>query len=157
MSHHKEELFPDGLDILVTGNEFVSEVFRAIIRSYEIPRVPRKAEIIMSKLIELYKREFENAVHEEFYLRHFSSSDDLHTWLKTNLLAIPEIEELNLSQNEFAAGVKVSDESRSRFSFCSAHDSSCPFDEDFIDLDALVRNICHGLIRNAVEINFSTF
>jgi hypothetical protein len=141
---------------MIGGSELVAQAVYEGIKCKTWPTLPRKLDTIVAKISELYLREFKR-VSEDFYIKEFSTYDELHSWLKEHLLAIPEIEEMNLSQTEFDAGVKVEDEDRGKFVFTSRCSPACPASEDFVDLDAYVRNVCHDLIRGCIEINFSSF
>jgi hypothetical protein len=66
------------------------------------------------------------------------------------LIAIPEFVDWNLSAAEKAAGVKVDDDRRSPFIFTSRFREP-KVECDFIDLDALIRNICNSVERDQVE------
>lgn len=59
------------------------------------------------------------------------------------LFAIPEFQELNLTQIEYDNGVSVDDDSRPEFSFNTAYDKyeSESWKNDFVDLNAFVRNV----------------
>jgi hypothetical protein len=140
----------------ISGGELLAQVIYEAIRCKTWPSLPRKSDIIATKVSELYTREFER-ISDDFYLKTFETYDELYTWLKEHLLTISEIEEMNLSQKEYEAGVKVADESRDKYVFSSRYSPPCPRDEDFIDLDAYIRNVCHDLILSCIEIDFSTF
>lgn len=156
MSLTKEQLFPENGVFMISGNDLVSCVIYEAIKCKHFPTIPRKVDIIVEKVTELYQREFEK-ITDDFYLKGFDTQGELLWWLSKHLLAIPEIEELNLSQVEYNAGIKVHDEKRIGWVFTSAYSKNPPKEDDFVDLDAYVRNISHDLIRNCIEINFSTF
>lgn len=107
-------------------------------------RQPRKAEIIMRKVRDVFRKGAQNQ-NEFYYVR--IESGKLYDWLKDILFAIPEFQELNLSQVEFENGVKVGDGSRAKFNFTSRYDvyNSESWKSDFVDLDAFVRNACNML------------
>jgi hypothetical protein len=140
----------------ISGGELVAQIVYESIKCKTWPTLPRKIDIIVAKVSELYHREFER-ISDDFYLRTFATYNELRDWLKENILAISEIEEMNLSQTEYEAGIKVGDEDRDKFVFSSRYSPACPINEDFVDLDAYVRNVCHDLIRSCIEINYSTF
>jgi len=120
------------------------------------PTLPRKLDVIVDQLRRVCEWTFER-MSDDFYLKEFNSYDELRSWLKDHLLAIPEIEEMNLSDEEYARGVQVEDEGRAYYAFSDRYSPPCPAAEDFVDLDAYVRNVCHDLLRQQIEINFSTF
>lgn len=79
----------------------------------------------------------------------YIEEDRLYDYIDQLLKSIPEFEELNLSQIEYDNGVNVHDENRSKYSFRSAYDIETvdSWKEDFIDLDAFVRNVVRGIIN----------
>jgi hypothetical protein len=76
--------------------------------------------------------------------------DSLADLLRSTLMAIPQFVDWNLSAAEKAAGVKVDDDRRTPFIFTSRFrepKTQC----DFIDLDALIRNICNLVESDQVD------
>lgn len=106
-------------------------------------RSPRKADVIMNKAKELFREQAYN--DNEWYTVHVTSVKD---FMKDLLYKIPEFEELNISQNEYDAGVKVDDENRGRFKFTSRYDVNTvdSWKNDFIDLDAFIGNVTRMLM-----------
>jgi hypothetical protein len=76
--------------------------------------------------------------------------DSLADLLRSTLMAIPEFVDWNLSAAEKAAGVKVDDDRRSPFIFTSRFREP-KVECDFIDLDALIRNICNSVESDQVD------
>lgn len=105
-------------------------------------RQPRKAEIIMDKVKEKYRSEALN--DNEYYSLKV---EDPYKYIEDLLMSIPEFEELNLSQNEYEAGIKVNDENRGKYKFASMYDknTSESWKDDFIDLDAFIRNVYRNI------------
>jgi hypothetical protein len=75
--------------------------------------------------------------------------DSLGEIMRSALMMIPEFVDWNLSAAEKAKGVKVDDETRKPFLFMSRYGQPIP-EHDFIDLDALIRNICNSAERDQV-------
>lgn len=103
-------------------------------------RQPRKAEIIMQKVRDSFRKTANN--DNEYYTVNIEEKK-FYNWLHDLLFEIPEFKELNLTQIEFENGVSVDDESRPQFSFTTRYDEydSESWKNDFIDLDAFVRNV----------------
>jgi hypothetical protein len=108
-------------------------------------RQPRKAEIIMQKVKEAFRKDAYN--DNEWYCLEIPESDT-YKYINDLLMAIPEFVELNLSQVEFEKNVAVDDESRPKFAFTSRYDKETPesWKHDFIDLDAFIRNVHSRLL-----------
>lgn len=107
-------------------------------------RQPRKAEIIMHKLRDAFRSEANN--DNEYYTVTIEP-DNLYNWLKDKLFSILEFQELNLTQQEYENGVSVDDDSRPEFAFTTRYDvyDSESWRNDFVDLDAFIRNVCGRL------------
>ena len=101
-------------------------------------RNPRKAEIIMKKIKEAFRREATN--DNEYYTLVV---EDMYKYIEDLLMGIKEFTELNLSQNEYEDGINVDDENRSKYLFTSSLDieTSESWRDDFVDLDAFIRNV----------------
>lgn len=115
---------------------------------------PRKVETIMKKVFDQFRKDATESMSQWFVL--MIEEDKLEEYLRKVLLAIPEFEELNLSQIEYDNGVKVHDENRGKYKFTSAYDveTSESWRDDFIDLDAFIRNAMRNmymLIDNDID------
>ena len=101
-------------------------------------RAPRKANEIIRKAKELFREQAYN--DNEWYTVHVTSVKD---FVKELLYKIPEFEELNLTQNEYDAGIKVNDKNRPKFHITSRYDinTSESWRNDIVDLDAFVSNV----------------
>lgn len=109
-------------------------------------RQPRKADVIMEKLKDAFRKEAVN--DNEFYTMRIEQ-EDLYKWLHDKLFEIPEFYELNLSQIEYERGISVDDENRARYNIitpCDVYDSES-WKSDFIDLDAFVGNVHYRLLQ----------
>ena len=138
------------------GGDLVANVMYQATKCRCYPALPRKADIIFEKVTEIYKAQFEK-IGNSFYLRYFPTYDDLFNWLKEYILPIPEIQELNLSRAEYEAGITIDDPERGKYAFCGRGIPDPLESEDFIDLDAFIRNLAHDLMRENIDINYSTF
>ena len=101
-------------------------------------RAPRKADVIMNKAKELFREQAYN--DNEWYTVHVTSVKD---FVKELLFKIPEFEELNLTQNEYDAGIKVNDKNRPKFHITSRYDvnTSESWRNDIVDLEAFIGNV----------------
>lgn len=107
-------------------------------------RQPRKAEIIMTKVRDAFRKDAYN--NNEYYTLVIDV-DKLKKYIHDLLFSIPEFEELNLSQIEFENNVSVDDENRPKFSFSSRYDkyNYDSWKRDFIDLDAFLGNVLRNI------------
>ena len=103
--------------------------------------LPRKIEIIMTKLRDAFRKD---AVLDGWG-NYIVSVEDMYKYVDSILKSIDEFNELNLSYTEYKNGIGVEDESRGKYLFTSIY-SSTKEENDFIDLDACVRNIANAII-----------
>ncbi|AJG98844.1 hypothetical protein LF65_02258 [Clostridium beijerinckii] len=109
-------------------------------------RQPRKAEIIMQKIKENFRKEAYN--DNEYYTIMVSEEDrGVYKYIDKLLKNIPEFVELNLSQIEFDKNISVDDENRPKFSFSTRYDKydAESWKSDFIDLDAFIGNVVRNI------------
>lgn len=114
-------------------------------------REPRNVEKIM---LEVRNKFRESTYNDNEWYSMYIEEDKLYKFVENLLLSIPEFVDLNLSYLEYSNGVKVDDESRPKFSFCSIYDvyNADSWKKDFIDLDAFVQNVHRALkIRSRSE------
>jgi hypothetical protein len=118
-------------------------------------RQPRKAEIIMQKVKDAFRKDAYN--DNEWYAVDIPR-EDVYKYIKTLLMGIPEFVDLNLSQVEFDKNISVDDESRPKYSFTSRYDVETPetWRRDFIDLDAFIRNV-HNRLLTLMEVEQDCF
>ena len=104
-------------------------------------RLPRKIEIVMEKVKAKIREQFVN-MNEWYYIEIEPSK--VYGLVNDLLFSIPEWQEWNLTLNEYEKGIKVDDEIRPQFGFTSAYDKETgdSWKNDFVDLDAFVRNVC---------------
>ena len=110
-------------------------------------RMPRKANIIMEKVVKAF-RESENCVNSNEMYTVFIEKENEYKWIENLLYSIPEFKELNLTQIEYENHVDVDDPSRGKFKFTSAYDveTSESWKNDFVDLDAFISNVVRNLV-----------
>lgn len=102
------------------------------------------------EIIDAFVRKFQESDRVEQGIESYlitCSYNDLLNILKDILMQIPEFKALNLSTDEYNAGVNVDDPNRGKFCLISRYtlqDSS----NDFIDLDACIQNVVNGLYRD---------
>lgn len=105
-------------------------------------RQPRKAEIIMQKVRDDFRKNKRcNNYNEWYYIR--LPEKEIYQFIKDMIFSIPEFQELNLSQIEYENGVSIDDENRGEYSFVTRYDKydSESWKSDFVDLNAFVRNV----------------
>ena len=118
-----------------------------------------RSEIERIDNTEKEKFKFENKDTYNEFTTFRIKSNNVEFFIGQILSSIPEFIDLNLSQNEYINGIKVDDESRSKFTFVSMYDVMNKDSHlyDFIDLDAFIRNVATKLIFNDMTINFKVF
>ena len=90
---------------------------------------------------------------EIFYYFNFTKTQltgYLSTMIYKNTKIKKLFEKLNLSYNEMKAGISVDDPNREKITFSSRYDGP-KWEDDFIDLDALINNVVRDTIREAEE------
>ncbi|SRR6266568_8226478 len=128
---------PQQNTIVILKTDFIAEVIKWGIKQNPFKgQLPRSTDVIVEKL---------NALLPEFI-----ETTNMWTFVSETIEQIPEIRDWNLSQVEYQQGVKVDDEKRGGFVFVSRYDEPKP-EHDFIDIDALKRNIVVSLEREAAE------
>ena len=103
---------------------------------------PRKANAICEQMCERFKSaNGSKHLNHDLWFWWVDGIEDAEKFIRELLMPIPEFQELNLSNAEYSAGIAVDDPERPEFAFISRYDGRDE-DNDFIDLDACVRNIC---------------
>ena len=107
-------------------------------------RSPRKAELIMEKLRDSFR---DIAYNDNEYYSLVVSVSGVNNLVEKLLMSIPEFEELNLTHIEYQRGIEVNDPNRPKFCFTSMYNKETPesWKNDFIDLDAFIRNVTRNL------------
>lgn len=117
---------------------------------YMCPLHPRKFEIIMTKLMEIIERTFNEGTAS---LKMISIAyKDVHNWIETIVKSIPDILELNLTTNEFKAGVTLETREETDTVVLTSRYSTIPDGEDFVDIGALVQNVTYSICKEAAEL-----
>ena len=83
-------------------------------------------------------------IKESFKIFEFNDFKEFEKWLQNILEQVPEYNELNVSRELKEKGVHYNDPENSGFKFTSRYDVETQDSRysDFIDLDALIGNIC---------------
>lgn len=108
-------------------------------------REPRQSSLIMYKVREAFRKVAAN--DNEWYTISIEDKD-VYNWIKELLFSIEEFRQLNLTQDEYDAGLRDPDsEERAKYKIVTAYDKKDKnsWRSDFIDLDAFVRNVCNKL------------
>lgn len=105
-------------------------------------RSPRKADIIMQKVLQNFRNDVRTANDNEYRTIRIPKNE-VEKFIRSLLEPVSEFHELNLSQIEYENNVSVDDENRPKFAFTSAFDKETPdsWKYDFIDLDAFIQNV----------------
>ena len=113
---------------------------------------PRKADIIMkhvnSRIDSVFDIPFKH--NPEFKIRDFEDGNDLYKFVDELMKNIKEFRELNLTWQEYEAGVDVDSPDREEgMVFISMYDVKSSEDwyiKDFIDLDAFVQDVVSSVL-----------
>jgi hypothetical protein len=144
-------------EYVVTGRKLVANVIYEAVVAMSLPRLPRDAETIIQKVIEVYRREFSCPCGNEFHIRSFATYKELQDWIASYIMTIPEVQNMNLSQNEVDNGITVDDPNRGGYVITSRYSKDPDPKDDFIDLGAYANNLAHSLMRENIEIDYSSF
>ena len=117
--------------ILITQRSVMGALANCAVQQSPYHR-PDNLEVVLDKFYEQIKDDFDEG---EKYCKCFDNYHDTYRYIGERLLKIPEF----LAWNERKNGNK------SPYSFVSRYDKPHP-DNDFIDLDALTRNITNQAI-----------
>lgn len=112
---------------------------------------PRKADIILEKL----QTDLEKTANGRPDFRFFNETfDEMLAQIRKLLMSYQEFRELNLTQNEYDAGINVDDENRPciRLTYAGQPVTEDSWKDDFIDLDAFMQNFaCHMESSTIIE------
>lgn len=139
---------------VVTGSCLVSNVVCEAIACKKYPTLPRKLEIIVNKVTELYKREFKRNSSDDFYTIEFTSYETVYEWVRKNITSIREVQELNLSQSEINAGITLDTcdtLTSAEWKALLDNERSIAENEDYIDMGAFTRNLAYRLIGDSLK------
>ncbi|MDE7324916.1 MAG: hypothetical protein K2N63_01320 [Lachnospiraceae bacterium] len=120
-------------------------------------RQPRKVEEIMSKVRFNFRNDARCDKNNEWYSISVDK-DNVYGFVKSMLVSIPEFQELNLTQNEYDAGIKVDDEKRAKFKVTTSRDKNDEdsWRNDFVDIDAFIQNVNRRLL-DIIDIESDCF
>lgn len=118
---------------------------------------PPNMDVLMSKFEDLLSKDCVPADaprHSKTRYLHMTEKE-FSKWLQSCLMSIKAFVNLNLSYREITEGVAVDDPSRPTVSFTSAYDieSEDSWKDDFIDLDACIRNIENEVFKRSEEVD----
>ena len=113
---------------------------------------PRKADIIMKHVNSRIDSVFDIPIKydPEFKIKDFEDRNDLYKFVDELMKNIKEFRELNLTWQEYEAGVDVDSPDRDEvIAFASMYDVKSSEDwytKDFIDLDAFVQDVVYSVL-----------
>lgn len=125
----------------VSLNEFI-RVTTGWLYSLAPGHKPRFINEIVDEMIVRFKRDAQHIGDDFFY--HEVNWFGLRVLVENVLMPIKQFRDLNLSKREYGLGIDVDDPNRTEFVFVS-RGSSIPEENNFIDLDACIRNIVSSL------------
>lgn len=132
----------------VTEKEVISTLaYQAI---YQSPVFPKEMLTVLEKYSALLKSEFFSNAKKLGTFEYIEIGIEGVNSMANALRQIPEFLNWNLSENEMAAGVHMDDPKRSMFCFTSRF-SGPSLHDDFIDIDAFVRNFASVIIYNSFQ------
>lgn len=120
-------------------------------------RQPRKIDEIMRGVQSNFRNDVRCNNNNEWYSINVEK-DKTYEFVKSMLESISAFQELNLTQNEFEAGIAVDDENRGKWKVTTSYDKNDAdsWRNDFIDLDAFIRNVDMRLL-NIIDIESDCF
>lgn len=121
-------------EVVITSRSVLGALASCAVRQSPYHR-PDNLEVVLDKFFELIKEEINETT--EKYIKKFDSWKECHDWIADKLNTIPEF----LLWNERKNGGK------SQYAVVSRFNDIDP-DNDFIDLDALTRNITNIAIES---------
>lgn len=131
-------------NIRINNKEIIKSVAGVIYQMHPY-HLPEGIDKIMSHLVKTIDEmpDIHGDVDSTFKLFRFEDYNELEKWLKNILEQVPEYYELNVSRKLKDKNIKAGDAENQGFMFTSRYDSSVLSTRynDFIDLDALIRNI----------------
>lgn len=137
--------------LYISNNEIIQSVCGVIYRSHPYHK-PENIDKIVDKFLNYYRNYDDGgSKNNRFKLLEFKSCDDFYKWLKDFLLDIKEFRQLNISKRLKEKGVDDIDDKRNKgirfIDRYTIEDEDSAYD-DFIDLDACIRNIYNDIINN---------
>lgn len=108
---------------------------------------PRFVEEIVGEVNNRFKENSQQIGNDFFFYE--VDKKDVQKFVEDMLMPIKKFRELNLSKKEYEAGIDVDSDSRTGIAFVTAF-SEIPEEDNFVDLDACIRNITNELLRNEI-------
>ena len=134
---------------IVSSHDFAANVMYEAIRCKSFPELPRHAYKLLDDVKEVFEKDCES-IGTEFKYRRFKDVNELKDWLCENIFPLREIQQLNITKDEWIKGARDCESERPKRLGIKEYD-------DFIDLDAFIRNLAHDLLRDYLDINYSSF
>lgn len=135
--------------IIISSSEFVANVIYEAIRCKSYPTLPRHIHKLVDDVRDIFESECES-IGTEYKYKTFENVNELKKWLYENIFPLKEIQQLNITQDEWNKGVRDCESERPKWLGIKEYD-------DFIDLDAFIGNLANNLIREYLDINYSSF
>lgn len=133
--------------IIVSESDLIGNIVKESVRCKSFPSLAVSLPYIVRDVKLLVKEQFEDV--GGIKMKTFSYLEDLHKWLKTHLMNMDSINQLNVTEYEFEKGVSYSDTTRLK--------CNIPTKDDFVDIDAFIRNVAHDCFMDYLDINFTSF
>ena len=134
---------------IVSSHDFLANVMYEAIRCKSFPELPRHAYKLLDDVKEIFEKDCES-MGDDFKYRKFKDVNEIKDWLYKNIFPLQEIQQLNISKDEWIKGVRDCESERPKWLGIKEYD-------DFIDLDAFIGNLAHDLLRDYLDIDYSSF
>ena len=125
--------------IIVSSHDLVANVMYEAIRCKSFPELPRHA----------FEKDCKS-IGDDFKYREFKDVNEIKDWLYKNIFPLQEIQQLNITKDEWIKGVRDCESERPKWLGIKEYD-------DFVDLDAFIGNLSHDLLRDYLDIDYSSF
>ena len=136
--------------IKISNKEIIGATAGNIYRMHPY-HLPEGIDKIIGHLVEIMDKTPDSTgqINNTFKLFEFENFRAFKKWLKDILEQVPEYHELNVSRALKAKNVKAKDKENCTIKFTSRYTQETLDDRytDFIDLDALIQNICVEIDR----------
>ena len=136
--------------MLSVSNKDIIRAVAGNIYSMHPYHMPEGIDKIMAKLVEVLDNtpDGDGDITTTFKVFRFNDNNDFENWLSEILTDIPEYLDLNVSKELKDKGVKFGDPENSGFAITTRYSVQTKDRRysDFVDLTALIRNICHDII-----------
>lgn len=135
--------------IIVSSHDLVANVMYEAIRCKSFPELPRHAYKLLDDVKEIFEKDCES-IGDDFKYRKFKDVNEIKDWLYKNIFPLQEIQQLNITKDEWIKGVRDCESERPKWLGIKEYD-------DFVDLDAFIGNLSHDLLRDYLDIDYSSF